>query len=105
MMATMLTGDPDPDDVKKYFRALRLAQRDIDLHPERYTHYYKNEFPQRFLPQMDTRRWGPGERIVFEPYTQEVYEESFQWIADRDIFEKGTMGSCAYDQAVVSLSA
>jgi hypothetical protein len=100
----MLTGDPDPEDVKKYFRALRFAQRDIDLHPERFTHYYKKEFPQRFLPQMDTRRWGPGERIVFEPYTQEVYEESFQWIAERDIFEEGGMGSCAYDQAVVSLA-
>ena len=23
---------------------------------------------------MDTRRWGPGERIVFEPYTREVFE-------------------------------
>jgi len=69
MMATMLNGDPDPEDVKKYFQALRLAQRDIDLRPELYTHYYKREFPERFHAQMDTRRWGPGERIVFEPYT------------------------------------
>ena len=35
---------------------------------------------------MDTRRWGPGERLVFEPYTKEVYEESFEWIADHHIF-------------------
>jgi len=48
----MLTGEPDPADVKKYFRALRSAQRDIDLRPERYTHYYRREFPQRFLEQM-----------------------------------------------------
>src|SRR5437016_1863113 len=27
MMATMLTGDPDPEDVKKYFRALRSAHQ------------------------------------------------------------------------------
>jgi hypothetical protein len=105
MMATMLTGDPDPDDVRKYFRALRRAQRDIDLHPEQYTHYYKKEFPQRFLAQVDTRRWGPGERIVFEPYTQDVYEESFRWIEERGIFEDGAMGACAYERAVVSLSA
>src|SRR5689334_9852534 len=103
MIATMITGNPDPEDVKKYFRALRKAQRDIDLHPERYTHYYQNEFPARFLDQMDTRRWGPGERIVFEPYTQESYEESFRWIADHNIFAEGTMGSCAYDRATVSL--
>ena len=75
MMASMITGDPDPEDVRKYFRALRRAQRDIDLRPELYTHYYKKEFPARFHDQMDTRRWGPGERIVFEPYTKEVFEE------------------------------
>ena len=104
MIATMITGDPDAEDVRKYFRGLRRAQRDIDLHPERYTHHYKREFPARFTEQMDTRRWGPGERIVFEPYTQEVYEESFRWIAEHGIFEEGTMGACAYDQAVVSVA-
>ena len=70
MIATMITGDPDPEDLRKFFRALRRAQRDIDLRPELYTHYYKNEFPERFHATMDTRRWGPGERIVFEPYSQ-----------------------------------
>ena len=100
MMATMITGDPDPEDVRKYFRALRRAQRDIDLRPELYTHYYKKEFPARFHDQMDTRRWGPGERIVFEPYTKEVFEESFEWIAQRRIFPEGQMGTGKYDQAV-----
>ena len=103
MMASMLTGDPDPDDVRKYFRALRRAQRDIDLRPELYTHFYKNEFPERFHDQMDTRRWGPGERIVFEPYSKEVFEESFQWIAEHAIFPEGQMGSGVYEQATVSL--
>src|ERR687884_103187 len=93
MMASMLNNDPDPEDVKKYFRALRKAQRDIDLRPELYTHYYKREFPARFVPMMDTRRWGPGERIVFEPYTKEVFEESFKWIRDRGIFEGQDMGA------------
>jgi hypothetical protein len=51
---------------------LRRAQRDLDLRPDRYTHYYKNEFPERFHPLMDTRRWGSGERLVFEPYTKEA---------------------------------
>src|SRR6185312_13748461 len=104
MIATMLTGDPDPEDVSKYFRALRRAQRDIDLRPDRYTHYYRNEFPQRFREQMDTRRWGPGERLVFEPYTREVFEESFEWIARHGIFEEGRMGSGRYEDAVCSLA-
>src|SRR5919108_4461896 len=62
MMATMINGEPDPSDLKKYFAALKLAQRDIDLRPELHTKHYRNEFPQRFLDQMDTRRWFPGER-------------------------------------------
>src|SRR5713101_6074573 len=104
MMASMLNGDPAPEDVRKYFRALRRAQRDIDLRPELYTHYYKQEFPERFHGIMDTRRWGPGERIVFEPYTKEMFEDSFRWIAERGIFPQGQMGSRQYESAVVSLA-
>jgi hypothetical protein len=104
MIATMLTGDPDAEDVRKYFRALRQAQRDIDLRPDRFTHYYKKEFPERFREQMDTRRWGPGERIVFEPYSKEVFEESFDWIARHGIFPDGQMGSGKYEEAICSLA-
>jgi len=104
MIASMITGNPDPEDVRKYFRALRRAQRDIDVRPERYTHYYKNEFPERFHDVMDTRRWGPGERIVFEPYTKEVFEDSFRWIAERGIFPEGQMGSGQYENSVISLA-
>ena len=105
MMASMITGEPDAEDVRKYFAALRRAQRDIDLRPELYTHYYKKEFPARFHAMMDTRRWGPGERIVFEPYTREVFEESFRWIAERQIFPEGGMGSGDYDASVFSVAA
>ena len=31
MIATMIHGSPDPEDLRKYFSALRWAQRDIDL--------------------------------------------------------------------------
>ena len=103
MIATMIHGDPDPEDLRKFFRALRKAQRDIDLRPELYTHYYKNEFPDRFHAMMDTRRWGPGERLVFEPYTKEVYEESREWIADHHIFAESEMGSGQYEKASLSL--
>jgi hypothetical protein len=103
MMASMITGGPDPEDVRKYFRALRRAQRDIDLRPELYTHYYREEFPPRFHDMMDTRRWGPGERLVFEPYTKAVFEESRTWIAAHGIFEPGQMGSGVYEEAVLSI--
>jgi len=104
MIATMIHGNPDPEDLRKFFKALRRAQRDIDLRPEKYTHYYKNEFPERFHAKMDTRRWGPGERLVFEPYTADVYEESRDWIASHGIFPDGNLGAGRYEQAIVSLS-
>ncbi|HEY7299764.1 MAG TPA: ABC transporter substrate-binding protein [Xanthobacteraceae bacterium] len=105
MIATMIGGDPEPDDLRKFFRALRRAQRDIDLRPDLYTHYYKREFPVRYHDLMDTRRWGPGERLVFEPYSREVYEETFRWIADRGIFADSGMGSGKYEDAVISLAS
>jgi hypothetical protein len=60
MINTLLTAGPDPQGVAKFFRAPKQAQRDIDLRPNRYTHYYKNQFPKRFHSRMDTRRWGSG---------------------------------------------
>ena len=70
MMAAMIDEAANLEDVKKYFGALRRAQADIDLRPELYTHYYKKEFPERFQDKMDPRLFGPGERIVFEPYSR-----------------------------------
>ena len=103
MMAAMVAEDADLEDVEKYFKALRMAQKDIDMRQELYTHYYKNEFPERFRDQMDTRLFGPGERIVFEPYSREIFDESREWIAERDIFDGG-LGDLSYDQATVSPS-
>jgi len=103
MIAAMLNGNPEPEDIRKYFRALKQAQRDVDLRPELYTHYYTREFPERFHDRMDTRRWGPGERIVFESYTKAAFEEAFEWIGSHGIFEAGKMASGAYESAIVSL--
>jgi hypothetical protein len=100
MIGSMIHGAPDAEDVRKYFRALRRAQRDIDLRPELYTHYYKKEFPARFHEQMDARRWGPGERLVFEPYSKETFEESFAWIERHGIFPRSEMGSGNYESSI-----
>jgi hypothetical protein len=100
MIATMVHGEPDPEDLRRFFRALRRAQRDLDLRPERYTHYYRREFPVRFHALMDTRRWGPGERLVFEPYTREVFDETRAWIAERGIFAETGLGACDYEASI-----
>ena len=100
MMAVMVAEDANPEDVEKYFGALKRAQSDIDNRQELYTHYYRDEFPEKFRAKMDTRLFGPGERIVFETYSREIFDESRAWVAERDIFEDG-VGHLDYDQAVV----
>jgi hypothetical protein len=50
---------------------------------------------------MDTRSWGPGERLVFERYSKEAYEETFSWIADHGIFADAGMGSGNYEESVL----
>jgi ABC-type nitrate/sulfonate/bicarbonate transport system substrate-binding protein len=103
MIAAMINGDPDQEDLRKFFRALKRAQHDIDLRPELYTHYYKNEFPVRYYDRMDTRRWGPGERIVFEPYTKEDFNDAREWMVEHGIFPDGDLGSGNYEKSVVRL--
>jgi hypothetical protein len=53
---------------------------------------------------MDTRRWGPGERLVFEPYTKDTFEATFDWIAERGIFPDGTLDTGRYEDAVLHLA-
>jgi len=101
MMAFMVSEDADLAEIKKYFAALRKAQAEIDLRPELYTHYYKNEFPEKYKGSMDTRLFGPGERIVFEPYTREIFESAQKWISERNIFGSGDLGTRDYKNSVV----
>jgi ABC-type nitrate/sulfonate/bicarbonate transport system substrate-binding protein len=86
MIAAMVPPGVDLNDVRKYFNALRKAQADIDRMHQSFTHYYLNELPERHAKLVDVRRFGPGERIVFEPYTREMYEATKEWVEERDIF-------------------
>lgn len=104
MMAGMINGDPDPDEIAKFYQALKRAQMDIDLRPELYVHYYREEFPERFHDMMDLRYFGPGERIVFESYSQEMFDRSREWVAERDIFDSG-LGDGAYEESRYTVAA
>jgi hypothetical protein len=39
---------------------------------------------------------------VFEPYSKKVFDDSFAWISERNIFPDGEMGAGNYEDAVVS---
>jgi hypothetical protein len=101
MMGYLLNAETDLGDADKYFRALRRAQRDIDLQPELYKHHYLKELPEKFHSLVDVRLFGPGERVVFEPYTREMYEWTYRWTKQLDVFEEERTGQQSYEQAVL----
>ena len=102
MIGFLISGqDVDMEDVEKYFRALQRAQRDIDLEHQQYTHYYLREMADEFKSLVDVRAFGPGERIVFEPYTREIYEKTHRWMQQLKIFDQGQLAEANYEGAVV----
>jgi hypothetical protein len=75
------------EDVEKYMRGLKRAQMELDLRPELYKHFYRDQIPARYRDQIDVRLFPPGERIVFLPYTQETFQRTQAWIHERKIFD------------------
>jgi ABC-type nitrate/sulfonate/bicarbonate transport system substrate-binding protein len=100
MIAAMIPPGVDLADVKKYFNALRKAQADIDRMHQAYTHFYLNELPERHAKLVDVRRFGPGERIVFEPYSEEMYQSTKDWVEERHIFPPEKAADTDYARAV-----
>ena len=105
MITAMVPRHADLADVRRYFAALRQAQADIDVMHQPYTHYYANELPERHRALVDVRRFGPGERFVFEPYTQQMYDSTQKWIDERGIFPPEPANCGTYADAVIRLSA
>jgi NitT/TauT family transport system substrate-binding protein len=87
MVGFLFDNTADPDDVDRYFRALKRAQADLDVEPERYKHHHLDEIPEHLRELADVRGFGMGERIVFLPYTREMYEQSQRWMRERRLFE------------------
>jgi NitT/TauT family transport system substrate-binding protein len=87
MMAFMFHREVDEASVERYMSALIKAQADIDFEPERYKHYFINEIPERFRDKVDVRRFGVGERVVSQPYTQAMFEKTQAWMHARKLFD------------------
>jgi NitT/TauT family transport system substrate-binding protein len=102
MIGFLISGQGvDMEDVNKYFRALRRAQRDIDVGHQRYTHYFLREMADEFKPLVDVRAFGPGERLVFEQYTREEYEQTHRWMESLQLFPPEQAASADYATAVL----
>ena len=102
MMAFMFHRDVESSSVEGYMRALIRAQADIDVEPERYKHYFINEIPERFRDKVDVRRFGVGERVVPQPYTQAMFERTQAWMHARNLFDAPSDGGVSSEHAVDS---
>jgi ABC-type nitrate/sulfonate/bicarbonate transport system substrate-binding protein len=103
MMGFLVTGtDVSKADVDKYLAALRRAQMEIDLHPERYKRHHLRAVPDKYREQVDVRAFGTGERIVFLPYTREVFTATQQWLQALNLFPERSPVAIDYDDAALT---
>ena len=72
---------------------------DIDLRPERFKHHHRRAVPEKYRQRVDVRTFGTGERIVFLPYTREVFTATQAWTGP--LFP-GLPQAAGYDEAVLT---
>ena len=102
MIGFLVTGrEATKADVEKYLAALKRAQMEIDLHPELYKHYHLRSVPEKYREQVDVRAFGTGERIVFLPYTREVFTQTQEWTEAHRIFD-AVSAQAGYDEAALA---
>lgn len=100
VMGFLLSAQVDTTDVERYFRALLRAQQEIDLEPHRYTPHWAREIPADLLELVDVRRFGPGERLVQQPYTREMFDRTQGWMRQWDLLD--VAGPTRYEETVLS---
>lgn len=100
MMGHEVSPDISTEDVHKFFRALRKAQAEIDLNPERYKHYHLKALAKSLHDRVDVRRFGPGERIIFLPYTADMFMRTQTWMHQHGFFDNRPQRT--YAESIVS---
>jgi hypothetical protein len=102
VMGFLVSPDARREDLDRYFRGLLRAQREIDLEPERYKHFWRREMPSDLQGLADVRRFGPGERIVPQPYTRDMYDRTYRWMENWNLVDVAACDGVPYDEAVLA---
>jgi NitT/TauT family transport system substrate-binding protein len=58
--------------------------------------------PPDLLELVDVRRFGPGERIVPQPYTAEMFDRTKGWMRDRQLIDVGESAGRRYQDTVLT---
>jgi NitT/TauT family transport system substrate-binding protein len=99
MVGFLFPSEVNASEIEKFMNALKRAQAAIDLTPERYKRYFLKELPKKLHDSVDVRRFGAGERIVFLPYTEQMYRDTQLWMEERGLFKDG-IAAATYEAAV-----
>lgn len=100
VMGFLLSAQVDATDVERYFRALLRAQQEIDLEPHRYTRHWAREVPADLRELVDVRRFGPGERVVPQPYTREMFDRTQGWMREWQLLD--VAGPIRFEETLLS---
>jgi NitT/TauT family transport system substrate-binding protein len=102
VMGFLVSAQAAPEDVERYFAALLRAQQEIDLELPRYARHWAREMPADLLESVDVRRFGPGERIVPQPYTRQMFERTQGWMRDRQLLDAGEPAGRRFEDTVLT---
>jgi len=102
VMGFLVAAQADRGDIERYFRALLRAQQEIDLELPRYARHWTHEMPPDLLELVDVRRFGPGERIVPQPYTREMFDRTQVWMREWNLIDVTEPTEHLYQDAILT---
>jgi NitT/TauT family transport system substrate-binding protein len=63
----------------RFFGALRRAEEALEQDPDRYVHLWERNIPPALECDHDYAAFGRGEKLIFEPYSPEMFEDAMQF--------------------------
>jgi len=69
----------DQHVLQAYFRALKRADESLSSDPGRYLPFWERNVPPALRGSYDYSTFGLGEKFVFEPYTEEMFQQALQF--------------------------
>lgn len=63
----------------RFFGALRRAEEALEQDPDKHLHLWKNNVPPALAEDHNYAKFGRGEKLIFEPYSQEMFEDAMQF--------------------------
>jgi NitT/TauT family transport system substrate-binding protein len=90
------------DTLSKFFRALKQADEALERDTDRYLHLWERNVPPTLEGNYDYATFGRGEKLIFEPYSLEMFEDAMQFARTWGLHEH--VRESSYDRLVAPLS-